>query len=354
MKKTTLFRQICSAALVLASVCLLMSAACSPPAEVKMRTADNDIKPFDLDAMVHPDLKEELSAVNKGAVPNPENISRDRIPDEKTLPKSDRVEVYNTVISADGIPDLRVRIYRPKNIKEECPAVLWLHGGGHFTGAPEVNEDFCMFMVLQIGCIVAAPDYRLAPENPYPADVDDCFAALKWLADRNANGLPVDTSRIAVAGSSAGGGLTISTALKARDAGGPKICFMLPIYPMLDYRNNSLSARQITDTRVWCHSFNAAAWKMYLGDMQRVPAYASPAMADDVSGLPPANITVGSLDPFRDEDIEFAQRMLAAGVPVELRVIPGAFHSFDMLNTPLSVQTVYGHINALKNALNKK
>ena len=353
VKINTLSRHIRSGALTLAAVCLLEFAACPLPAESCAESADHDVKAFDLDAMAHPDLKAALSAMPQFDYSKPEEVRKIFVAVKEAPPQSERVAVCNKIISPGGIPDLRVRIYRPKNIKGECPAVLWFHGGGHIIGVPEQDEAFCLRMAEDIGCIVVSPDYRLAPENPYPADIDDCFAALKWLADKEANGLPVDTDRIAVAGASSGGGLAIAAALKARDEGGPKICFMLPVYPMLDYRNSSISARQITDTRVWCHSSNGIAWKMYLGDMQNVPAYASPAMADDVAGLPPANIVVGSLDPFRDEDIGFAQRMLDAGVPVELRVIPGAFHIFDRLGTPLSEQAVNGHIAALKNALKK-
>ena len=250
--------------------------------------------------------------------------------------------------------DFTMKLLSSKENPDTDHVILQLHGGGYMGAIRNAYYVFAgLYNEISHGMSVLSPDYRVAPENPYPADIDDCFAALKWLADKEANGLPVDTDRIAVAGASSGGGLAIAAALKARDEGGPKICFMLPVYPMLDYRNSSISARQITDTRVWCHSSNGIAWKMYLGDMQNVPAYASPAMADDVAGLPPANIVVGSLDPFRDEDIGFAQRMLDAGVPVELRVIPGAFHIFDRLGTPLSEQAVNGHIAALKNALKK-
>ncbi len=349
MKKIP-FISIGSAALSLAAFCLLGLTACSPQAATNTE-ANNNVKPINLDAMVHPDLRAGLAGMDKSCVPDPENIHHDTIPDESTLPKSEMTEVFNRIIPADGNPNLRVRVYKPKDTTRGYPAVMWIHGGGHIYGAPEFDEAFNLRMVEEIGCIVVSPDYRLAPENPYPADVDDCFATLKWLANKEVNGLPVDTERIAVGGVSAGGGLAIATALKARDAGGPKLCFMLPIYPMLDYRNNTISARQITDTRVWCHEANAVSWKMYLGDLQNVPAYASPAMATDVSGLPPANIVVGTLDPFRDEDIEFAQRMMDAGIPVELHVVPGAFHAFDMFGTPLSEETLCGHITALKNAL---
>ena len=233
------------------------------------------------------------------------------------------------------------------------PGLLWIHGGGHIIGTPEMDDELCIRFAKEIGssgCVVVAPDYRLAPENPYPADVEDCYEALIWLTERS----NVDKARIAVAGQSAGGGLTAAVALMARDRKGPAIRFQMPLYPQLDYRNITASSNQITDHRVWCKDFNIAAWKMYLADLSGdVPAYASPAMAEDLSGLPPAYIMVGNLDPFRDEDIAYAQRLMEVGVPVELHVIPGATHAFEgvFTDSPLSIKAVNEFINALKNAL---
>ena len=277
------------------------------------------------------------------------------------------------------------------------PGLLWIHGGGHIIGTPEMDDELCIRFAKEIGssgCVVVAPDYRLAPENPYPADVEDCYEALIWLTERS----NVDKARIAVAGQSAGGGLTAAVALMARDRKGPAIRFQMPLYPQLDYRNITASSNQITDHRVWCKDFNLAAWKMYLSaptaptaataassntvsnagtdvasvastddkgtgsndgsngsgaNECNIPAYASPAMAEDLSGLPPAYIMVGTLDPFRDEDIAYAQRLMAAGVPVELHVIPGATHGFEgvFADAPLSINAVNEYVNALKEAL---
>ena len=179
------------------------------------------------------------------------------------------------------------------------------------------------------------------------------MGALHWLADRD----NVNKAKIAVAGDSAGGGLTAAVALRNRDEKGPALCFHMPLYPMIDYRNITPSSSKITDHRVWNRDFNLVAWEMYLGNdaikENKVPEYASPAIAADLSNLPPAYIMVGTLDTFRDEDITYAQRLLQAGIPVELHVVPGAFHGFDILlpNNPMSSHYRNEYINALANAL---
>ena len=307
-----------------------------------------DFTAWDLNDMIHPQLREYfLKAPEMNITAQTLNAVRKFFEiDSKSLPKDDAVEFHDEIIGSN----LRVRVYTPKTESKEFPALLWIHGGGHILATPEVGEGLCIRFVKEIGCIVVAPDYRLAPENPYPADVEDCYEALKWLAENP----KVRKDRIAVAGGSAGGGLTAAVTLMARDKKYPAIHFQMPLYPQLDYRNITASSNQITDHRVWCKDFNIAAWKMYLADLSGdVSAYASPAMAEDLSGLPPAYIMVGNLDPFRDEDIAYAQRLMEVGVPVELHVIPGATHAFEgvFTDSPLSIKAVNEFINALKNAL---
>ena len=217
-------------------------------------------------------------------------------------------------------------------------------------GTPEGSEELSLRIADELGMIVVAPDYRLTPEHPYPADVEDCYAALVWMTEN----LPVRKDRVAVAGQSAGGGLTAAVVLLARDKGGPAIHFQMPLYPMLDYRNVTPSSHQMTDHRAWCRDFNILSWEAYLAGVSNdVPAYASPSIADDLSGLPPAYIMVGMLDPFRDEDIAYAQRLMQAGVPVELHVIPGATHGFEAIFTesPISIKAENEYVNALKEAM---
>ena len=296
--------------------------------------------------MIHPDLKQAFTQQNYMAITH-ENINEVRknfIVAPENLPKDSEIEIYDEIISNN----LRVRVYKPANVTGKLPAFLWIHGGGHILGTPEANEQLMIDIIKRVKCIIALPDYRLAPEFPYPADLDDCMTALKWLADNP----QVDAKKIAVGGSSAGGGLTAALTLKARDEGGPAICFQMPLYPMLDCRNITPSTFQMRDSRAWCRELNITAWKMYLAD-KKPDIYASPALAEDLSNLPPAYIMVGTLDPFRDEDIIYAQKLMQAGVPVELHVIPGVTHAFELTFTdsPISIKARNEYINALANAL---
>ena len=305
---------------------------------------------WNLDERIHPDLKEGFAAMQDMNI-TPETLGEGRkvfASTIETLPSDEAVEVRNEIIGSG----LRVRVYKPKTVQEgdKLPGVLWIHGGGHLLGAPEQDEALLIRFVKEAGCIVAAPDYRLTPEHPYPADVEDCYSALVWMTEN----LPVNKDKVAVGGMSAGGGLTASVVLTARDRKSPAIAFQMPLYPELDCRNITPSSHQVTDHRVWCRDFNIAAWKMYLADVSGdVPAYASPALAEDLSGLPPAYIMVGQLDPFRDETITYAQRMLQAGVPVELHVVPGVFHGFELYipDAPVSRKAVNEYVNAMVNAL---
>lgn len=307
-----------------------------------------DFTVWNIDDMAAPWFKPYLDAKP------PRTITRETLPalrkvltiPPESLPKNERVNVRNETLPSG----LRVRVYTPKVEKAEYPALLWIHGGGYIMGSPEGNEDLSLKIADELGFIVAAPDYRLAPEHPYPAAVDDCYEALKWLAENP----KVRKDRIAVAGQSAGGGLTAAVALMARDKKYPALHFQMPLYPMLDYRNVTPSSHQIQDHRAWCRDFNIFAWGVYLANVSGdVPAYASPSMAADLSGLPPAYIMTETLDPFRDEDIAYAQRLMTAGVPVELHVIPGVTHGFEAIFTDaeMSVKTVNEYVNALKEAM---
>ena len=303
---------------------------------------------WNLNERIHPDLAQSFSAA-------PElNITADTLSglrklferDSETLPKDDALDVYDEMITSA----LRVRVYKPKSEQKDFPGLLWIHGGGHILGTPEQDEALCIRFAKEAGCIVVAPDYRLAPEHPYPADLDDCYSALVWMTEN----LPVRKNRVAVAGQSAGGGLTAAVVLMARDKKTPAIHFQMPLYPMLDCRTITPSTYQIRDHRVWCRDFNLTAWKMYLGEnVKEVPAYASAALVEDLSNLPPAYIMVGQLDPFRDESIAYAQRMLQAGVPVELHVVPGATHGFEGIfpDAEVSIRAMNEYVKALADAL---
>jgi acetyl esterase/lipase len=177
-------------------------------------------------------------------------------------------------------------------------------------------------------------DYRLAPEHPFPAGVEDCYAALEWM-HREARDLGIDTARVAVGGQSAGGGLSAAVALMARDRSGPPICFQFLGIPELDHRLETTSMRTFVDTPMWHRANAITSWQMYLGDHDRdnVSPYASPTMATDLSGLPPTYLTTMEFDPLRDEGIQFGLRLLEAGVPVELHSFPGTFHGSGVVPT---------------------
>lgn len=227
------------------------------------------------------------------------------------------VEVL-TLVSGVG-----VRMHRPAGNAEVAPALLWIHGGGYVLGSAKQDDALCRRFSRELGVTVASVEYRLAPEHPYPAALDDCYSALTWLT-----GLPsVDPARVAIGGASAGGGLAAALALLARDRGEVKPALQLLAYPMLDDR--SATGPKNLNYRLWSPSSNRFGWASYLGGTD--PRVAVPARRDDLSGLPPAWIGVGTHDLFHDEDLAYAERLNNAGVPCHVEVVPGAFHGFDLV-----------------------
>ncbi|MCU1648816.1 MAG: esterase [Nocardia sp.] len=225
---------------------------------------------------------------------------------------------------------LRLLVCSPLEPQRQAPGVLWLHGGGYIFGCPEMEISLYRQLIEQSDCIVVAPDYRKSSEAPYPAALEDSYLALLWLRD-NASRLSVRDDQIAVGGSSAGGGLAAALALYARDRGDVAIAFQMPLYPMIDDRSATESARE-NDAPVWDAVTNMSAWKLYLKDLygtDDVPAYAAAARATDYEGLPPTLTYVGDLEPFRDETTHYVESLRAAGVPVEFKVFPGCWHAFD-------------------------
>lgn len=231
-----------------------------------------------------------------------------------------------------GDPAVLVRVYEPVSRPATLPSLLWIHGGGYVLGSIQDDDARVRQLAKTINAVVVSVEYRLAPEHPFPAPVEDCYAALKWLF-ANASSLGVDASRIAIGGPSAGGGLTAGLALLARDRGEVSVCFQLPIYPMIDDRNVTPSSHAITEPRVWNRAANLLGWQAYLGGepgSDGVSPYAAATRATDLTGLPPAYIPVGELDLFLDENIEFAQRLMQSGVPTELHIYRGCFHGSDI------------------------
>jgi acetyl esterase/lipase len=224
---------------------------------------------------------------------------------------------------------VRVRLYRPTGDVEPGPALLWIHGGGYVIGSAQQDDQLCLRFSRKLGITVVSVDYRLAPEHPYPTPLEDCYSALVWLA-----GLPaVDGERVAIGGASAGGGLAAALALLARDRGEVAPIFQLLVYPMLDDR--SAAAPADARHRLWDPTANRFGWTAYLGGAD--PVTAVPGRRDDLSGLAPAWIGVGTHDLFYDEDLAYAQRLQDSGVPCQVETVPGAFHGFDLVLAKASV-----------------
>ena len=236
----------------------------------------------------------------------------------------------------EGAPDVLVRVYAPEGPAPAGgrPALLDIHGGGFVVGSIEMQHGMCAPIAKELDAVVATVEYRLAPEHPFPAPVEDCYAALVWL-HASAGELGIDPARIAVGGQSAGGGLTAGTVLLARDRGGPAVCFQFLGIPELDHRLETPSMQAFTDTPLWNRPSAIKSWEMYLGadHTGEVSPYASPAIAADVSGLPPTYISTMEFDPLRDEGIHYALRLLEAGVSVELHSYPGTFHGSALVQT---------------------
>lgn len=254
-----------------------------------------------------------------------------RVMDNKPLPDVESQEEY--VPGLNNAPDVRILTYSPRKCPPGAPAMVYIHGGGLVAGHPEVDDPKCQKLASQMGFKIFSVDYRLAPEVKYPGAIEDCYAVLKWVHE-NADKLGIDRAKVVVAGESAGGGLSAALSLMARDKKEYKLAYQLLIYPMLDDRT-ATTADPAADFGefVWTRSANKFAWQAYLGNDAggaNTPAYASAARAKDLTGLPPTFIGVGSMDLFLCEDLDYAKRLMAAGVPTEVMVVPGAYHVFDM------------------------
>jgi len=268
------------------------------------------------------------------------------IPPNPNVTKTDHVAP-----GPEGSPDVPVRVYRPTAASGNLSGLFVIHGGGMVLGNIDGEDQTAIMLAETLGIVVVSTDYRKAPENPHPAQVNDCYAALLWTA-AHADELGIDATKLAIFGGSAGGNLCIATSMTARDKGGPALCLMMAPYPMIDDTNTTPSSQEITDIGFWDRSANLEAWSWFLGG-QPADQYAAPARATDLSGLPPAFIDVGTLDVFRDEDITFVQRLIQAGVPTEFHVYPGAYHASEVLapTAALSQRIWATRIAALQRAL---
>lgn len=268
----------------------------------------------------------------------------------------DDIHVENIYIPRqDGRTRIRLRVYKSGSIFAPTPVLIWMHGGGYVMGRPEQDDNSCAQYVRELGITVVSVDYRCAPKHPFPAALDDCYTALKWVASHSQQ-LGVGPERITVGGNSAGGGLAAALSQLARDRKEIEPAFQLLVYPMLDDRTVLRTDIDDSQNITWNHKSNRFGWESYLGQecgAEEVPAYSVPARGADLSGLPPAWVGVGALDIFHDEDVAYAHRLKESGVACELEVIPGAFHGFDVFDprVPIVQEFRKSQIAALKKHL---
>jgi acetyl esterase/lipase len=318
---------------------------------------------------VHPDLRAAVAAFQQrmsgfarpGSAPGAQPAARPggaQAAPAGLLPSHMPLDWKEQIIKGrNGAPDVRIYVYGAKPGTSR-PAILHMHGGGYIGGSPLISLGQLRPVAAAIDCVIVTVDYRLAPGTAFPGSLEDNYAALLWIS-KNAAELGVDRSRIAVMGESAGGGHAAMLAIAARDRSEVPIAFQALVYPMLDDRTGStVQVAPPAGTLIWTAEANRRGWSALLGvaaGSAQVPAGAVPARIASVEGLPPAYIGVGSIDLFVDEDISYAKRLVDAGIPVELNVVPGAFHGFDIIapNTEVTRLFIARLVESLKQALSR-
>jgi acetyl esterase/lipase len=277
---------------------------------------------------LHPDIAEAVEVLGLDAL-DADALALIRTLDFPTVPLSDAVERTEHLVPGD--PPVPVRVHRPKDKEGPLPCLYSIHGGGYVLGSYAMDDATFDVLCPKLGLVGVSVDYRLAPDSPYPAALDDCYAGLRWTYEHS-DELGIDRTRLGIGGVSAGGGLAAALALLARDRGEVPVAFQLLDCPMLDDRQVTRSST-IEGLPVWSRESNTFGWRSYLGDLygrDDVPYTAAPARAADLTGLPPAFVSVGSIDGFLDEDVDYAMRLNHAGVEAELHVYPGACHGYQM------------------------
>ncbi|MDI2029345.1 alpha/beta hydrolase [Saccharopolyspora sp. TS4A08] len=286
-------------------------------------------------------------------VPAMRELTSHITPDEALEADGFTVE-HRAAPGPQGAPEVPLVIVRPAELTGPLPVIYSIHGGGMISGSHRQALDvMATEWGRELGCAIVSVDYRLAPENPHPAPVEDCYAGLRWVAEQDG----FDPERIVITGGSAGGGLAAAVALMCRDFGGPALLGQLLQCPMLDDRNDTPSARQMRGRGIWDQQNNEVGWTALLGESRGgddVSPYAAPARAEDLSGLPPTFIDVGSAETFRDEDVAYATRIWQAGGIAELHVWPGGFHGFRMFpGARLSQESAEARTNWLRRLLSR-
>ncbi|HEY3696173.1 alpha/beta hydrolase [Phenylobacterium sp.] len=294
----------------------------------------------------------EFTADGVAAVREQMLVRRAAVPVPQGLPVSMETR---TVEGPPGAAAVRLTVYRPTEATGARPAVYHIHGGGYVLGDSAMMEPKHRPLAVELGCVIVSVDHRLSPETAHPGPLEDCYAGLKWLHAHAAE-LGVDPGRIGVMGESAGGGLAAALALYARDRGEAPLAFQHLIFPMLDDRTCTRpDPHPFVGDYVWNRAQNLFGWTSLLGQApggEDVPHYAAPARAPDLAGLPPTFISVGALDLFLEEDMEYARRLTRAGVPVELHVYPGAYHGFSgAVEARVTRQSERDSLEALRRAM---
>ncbi len=288
--------------------------------------------------LLHPELQVMAETKIIGEI-NDENLIKvrktlDDLKPELTDAESFGVTRKEIYISRDNGSDIRCLLYIPKNKEDNLgPGYLHIHGGGYILGSPDGSDIQNVFLSAKIEVVIISVDYRLAPEFPIPAPLDDCYSALAWFHE-NSEKLGVDRARIGIGGESAGGGLAAALAIKARDEGDYEICWQSLTYPMLDDRTGTDEnpGDPLVGEFVWTREFNQYAWNCYLADSERA-APQVPGRLEKYEGLPPTWMFTATLDLFRDENIDYAKQLMSAGVACDLVVYPGACHGFQRIET---------------------
>ena len=286
--------------------------------------------------LLDPELRPVLDAFDLPVV-DAEGVAAMRSASFVSPDLSDAVTRTDDVVP--GHPPVPVRVHRPKGAEGLLPAILTIHGGGYVIGSYDMDSPLLDRWCPSLGVVGVSVEYRLAPETSFPGPIEDCYAALRWTYD-HAHKLGIDKERIGLYGLSAGGGLAAALALLARDRGEVPLAFVLLDCPMLDDRQRTPSMNA-EGLYVWSAGSNEFGWRSYLGDLygsDEIPPYAAAARENDLSGLPPTCVVVGSIDGFRDEDIDFAQRLNQAGVSCELHVIAGLPHAYLLVPGAAAVQ----------------
>ncbi len=308
-------------------------------------------------SFVDPELVPAIKALPKVTMSTETLLARRKFPPPvPPLPPPAPQPSDRRILGPPGATEVRLVIVDPASGVKGRPAYLHIHGGGYVAGVAGNDPTYLQKIAQTCNCLVVSVDYRLAPETRFPGALEDNYAALRWL-HTNADTMGVDRSRIAIGGESAGGGHAAALAIAARERKEFPIAFQLLIYPMLDDRTGS--SRPVpphVGEFVWTADSNVFGWSALLGipaGSAKVPLGSVPARGDDLSGLPPAYIGVGAIDLFVEEDIEYARRLIAAGIPTELHVIPGAYHAFERLapNATVSTRFTESWTTALRRAL---